>query len=280
MADQERIKFVSLLAKELKDGSVHLPSLPDVVIKIRDLLEQDRCDFKQVSQVVSMDPALVSRLLVFANSAYHNRGEARIENVDAAIGRLGFETVRNTALSMAVKQLYLAKQHKNILEPLRRLWLNSMKLSSMSLALGKLDSELNEETAFMCGLLHEVGKLYILTKVKDFPEFLGVRETLDSVLEEWHPQVGRCIVEDWGFPDEVVKSVEPQEFIDKHTHLPPSMADVLLVASLMLEAGESQVLDYQGISSAVKLGITDEALPSLWDDYKEQLASVGQAMKY
>ena len=150
----------------------------------------------------------------------------------------------------------------------------------MALVLWKLDSEINEDNAFMCGLLHEVGKLYILTKVKDFPEFLGARETLDSVLEEWHPQVGRCIVEDWGFTDDVVQSVEPGEFIDKHTHLPPSMPDVLLVASLMLDAGESQPLDFQGISSAVKLGITDEALPSLWDAYKEKLASVGQAMSY
>lgn len=75
-----------------------------MVLKIRALLERDDCDFARVSQAISVDPVLVSKLFVFTNSAYYNRANIKIDTLDAAIGRLGFEVVRNTAMSMAMKQ--------------------------------------------------------------------------------------------------------------------------------------------------------------------------------
>ena len=106
MDQSDHFRFVSLLGLELENGDIRLPSLPDVVMKIRKMLESDDCDFEKISQAVSVDPVLVSRLFVFANSAYYNRANIKIETLDAAIGRLGFEVVRNTAMSLAMKQLY------------------------------------------------------------------------------------------------------------------------------------------------------------------------------
>ena len=69
MENSDQFRFVSLLALELENGDISLPSLPDVVLKIRKLLESDTCDFERVSQAVSVDPVLVSRLFVYSNSA-------------------------------------------------------------------------------------------------------------------------------------------------------------------------------------------------------------------
>ena len=67
MSKEDQFRFVSLLALELENGDIALPSLPDVVIKIRNMLESDNADFDQISQAVSVDPVLVSRLFVFAS---------------------------------------------------------------------------------------------------------------------------------------------------------------------------------------------------------------------
>lgn len=79
MSKQDQFRFVSLLALELQNGDIVLPSLPDVVMKIRQMLESETAGFNQVSQAVSLDPVLVSRLFVFANSAYYSRGNVKVE---------------------------------------------------------------------------------------------------------------------------------------------------------------------------------------------------------
>lgn len=277
MPNKQQFEFVQQLARELTAGDISLPSLPDVVIKIRNLLEEENCDFGKVSKVVSVDPALVSRLFVFANSAYHNQTGEKIDSLESAISRLGLELVRNTAMSLAVKQLLLAEKHKSIVQHIRKVWARSMQYSCMSHAVAAHKGDVNHETAFMCGLLHEVGKLYILTKAKDFPEFLGDQDSFNDVLEEWHSQVGRCIVESWGFPQPVVESMLPDEFLDEHTHLPPEPVDVVFVAGKLLHEGDGETQDLGAVPACQKLGINEDSKHQISGAYQEKLASVRQS---
>ena len=214
MTRDDQFRFVSLLGLELENGDITLPSLPDVVIKIRNMLEKDNADFVQISQAVSVDAVLVSRLFVFANSAYYNRANVKIDTLEGAIGRLGFEVVRNTAMSIAMKQLYEAEKHSHSAKQLRAVWARGMKLSCMAYAVAKRRPDLNEETAFLCGLLHDVGKLYIITKAEEFPDLLGDAKSMQAVFDEWTAQISKSIIESWGFPDPVVESADPDSYAD------------------------------------------------------------------
>ena len=209
MDKSDHFRFVSLLALELDNGDISLPSLPDVVIKIRELLERDDVDFDRASQAISVDPVLVSKLFVYANSAYYNRANIKIETLDGVIGRLGFEVVRNTAMSLAMQQLYNSDKHESTKNQQRKIWARGMKLSSMAFAIAQKHPTLNQETAFLCGLMHEVGKLYILTKAGDFPELLGDAKSLNLVFDEWNPQITKSIIESWGFSDEIANTADP-----------------------------------------------------------------------
>ena len=162
----DKFRFVSLLALELENADIELPSLPDVVMKIRNMLDNDNADFDKISKAISIDPVLVSRLFVYANSAFYNRANVKIDSLDGAIARLGVEVVRNTAMSLAMKQLYNSDKHNGASKHLRAVWARGMKLSSMAFAVSSLAPQLNNETSFLCGLIHEVGKLYILTKAR------------------------------------------------------------------------------------------------------------------
>jgi len=278
MKTDDRFRFVSLLALELENGDITLPSLPDVVMKIRGLLEQENCDFEQVSNAVSVDPVLVSRLLLFANSAYYNRANLKIESLDSAIGRLGFEVVRNTAVSLAIKQLYLAEKHRHLGKHLKKIWARGMKMSSMSFAIAKTRPEINEETAFMCGLLHDVGKLYILTKVQDFPDFLGEEKALETVLVEWNSQVGKSIIESWGFPEDVAESADPGSYLESHTHLEPKLVDVVHAAALLIDGSQDDSLQFDEDPSMVRLGLTEEKVVNVLEVYRNKLKSVQQSL--
>jgi len=259
--NDQRFQFVRQLSEDLASGEISLPSFPAVVVKIRKLLEDKECDFGLISRAVSADVVLVSRLLVFANSAYHNRSEDKIESLEAAVARLGIELVRNT-----------------IVGHLRGIWARSMRFASASFAIAQYSEDVNEESAFICGLLHEIGKLYILTKAKNFPDFLGDDNSIEEVLHSWHSQVGRCIVESWGFSQEIVESMDSAEFLEEHTHNAPTLVDVVYAAKCLLGADEESWPEQIVKPSFQKLGLDEARLKQVAASYQEKLSAVQQSL--
>lgn len=279
MEKSDQFRFVSLLALELDNGDISLPSLPDVVLKIRRMLERDDCDFGRISQAVSVDPVLVSKLFVFANSALYNRANVKIEDLDTAIGRLGFEVVRNTAMSLAMKQLYDSDKHQKTTKLQRKVWARGMKLSSMAFAVAQKHPNLNQESAFLCGLMNEIGKLYILTKAEDFPEFLGNPSSLNLVLEQWNPQISKSIIESWGFPEEIIESADPATYVDHDPESVPSLVDVIVVAKLLVDSSEAKLeQQFEEDPSCRKLGIDEDSAAVLMSGYREKLQSMQQSL--
>lgn len=279
MKNEDQFRFVSLLALELENGDISLPSLPDVVLKIRRMLESDDCDFQQISKAVSVDPVLVSRLFVFANSAYYNRANVEIETLDAAIGRLGFEVIRNTAMSLAMKQLYASEKHSHAANYLKSVWANGMKLSSMAHAVARLRSNLNEETAFLCGLMNEVGKLYIITKAEDFPDFIGDRKSFESVLEEWNAQVSKSIIESWGFSTAMAESADPEHYLDTSPESEVCYVDVVSVAKQVVNLSDDKLEErVEEDPSFAKLAITMDSMPEIMGAYRDKLTTMQQSL--
>ena len=228
---------------------------------------------------MSVDPVLVSRLFVFANSAYYNRANIKIETLDAAIGRLGFEVVRNTAMSLAMKQLYDSDKNGESARYQRAVWARGMKMSCMGHAVALALSDLNPETAYLCGLMHEIGKLYILTKAEDFPEFLGDPASLNAVLDEWNPQISKSIIESWGFPDEIAESSDPATYVDHDRSAAPTFVDVMVVARLMIDGkdGKLQTL-FEDDDSCIKLGIDEDTAADVMVAYRDKLQSMQQSL--
>ena len=277
--DNDEFRFVSLLALELENGDISLPSLPDVVLKIRKLLESEECTFELISQVVSVDPVLVSRLFVFANSAYYNRANIKAETLDAAISRLGFEVVRNTAMSLAMKQLYKTDTRDDVAQHVRNVWSRGIHLSCMAYAIARTQGQINQETAYLCGLMHDVGKLYILTKAEDFPEFLGEPDKLESVMEEWNPQVSKSIVESWGFPEEVVESTDPATYAHPNTEAKATLIDVMIAADLLLELGDDEPdFDITDHLSCIRLDLDVPSIAKVMTYYEMKLETVQQSL--
>jgi HD-like signal output (HDOD) protein len=278
MSKEDQFRFVSLLALELQNGDIALPSLPDVVMKIRQMLESAAADFEQISQAVSVDPVLVSRLFVFANSAYYNRANIEIETLDAAIGRLGFEVVRNTAMSLAMKQLYASEKHSHAAKQLRAIWARGMKLSCMSFAVAKRVPAINEETAFLAGLMHEVGKLYIVTKAEEFPDILGNPKSLQAMFDEWNAQISKSIIESWGFSEDMAESADPAQYLDDNLDNPPKLVDVVYVAKLLVDDADVEGLDLSEVPACVKIKIDKDTLPDVLGGYRDKLTSMQSSL--
>lgn len=273
MSADEQAQFLQQLAQDLNSKDIKLPSFPDVVIGIRTALEDPSCTADRLATVVKTDPVLVARLLMSANSAFHNRAGVEIVDLDLAVSRLGFEVVRNTAITLAVEQIFQASEHENVQELTKNLWNNSLSLASMSFVIARGTNSLNPDSAFLCGLLHDIGKLYILTKAKDFPGLLGDDESLATVQQQWSASVGKSIIEAWGFPSDIADSAEIEENLSS-ADANASLVDVVYLAKQLIEFDEEAANQADFEAPASKLNVNAESLPALKEAYTMHAASM------
>jgi len=278
MSAEEQTRFLQELAEDLNSKNIELPSFPDVVISIRTALEDPACSSERLAEVVRTDPVLVARLLMSANSAFHNRAGIEITDLNLAISRLGFEVVRNTAITLAVEQIFSSSQHKELNAAVGEIWSNSLSLASMSFVIARNSGTVNPDNAFLCGLLHEIGKLYILTKAQDFPALMGDEESLETVMQQWYSSVGRSIVEAWGFSADIADSLETDEHLADDTGAAPSLVDVLFIAREVLADPENQELGDACEAPAIRLKINSERLPAIHEEYGVHSASMRQSV--
>lgn len=275
MSADEQARFLQGLAEDVNSRNISLPSFPDVVIKIRTALEDPTCTPDRLSDVAKSDPVLVSRLLQSANSAFNNRAGIEIVDLNLAISRLGFEAVRNTAIALAVEQLFNASKHDELKDHLRAIWSQSVALSSMCYVLAG-SSNLNPDNAFLCGLLHNIGKLYILTRARDFPDLLGNPDSLNAMMDQWHEVVGKSIVDAWGFPSEIGDSLQLEENMRDNGGSPPTLVDVVFVSEALVADGEAET-DLTAPQFA-KLKVNDDSLERVRESYELHASSMRQAL--
>jgi HD-like signal output (HDOD) protein len=278
MSANEQTKFLQELAESLNSKDIELPSFPDVVINIRTALEDPTCSAERLAEVVRTDPILVTRVLISANSAFHNRAGIEIVDLGLAISRLGFETVRNTAITLAVDQIFRAGEHDDLKDRLKELWNNSISLSSMCYSLAQKTGTVNSDNAFLCGLLHEIGKLYILTKARDYPELLGNEESLNSVIAQWCPSVGRSIVQAWGFPEEIAETMDGDGAADDQTSAGASLVDVVIGARMLVDDAEWTLAADPLHPSIARLNVDADNFPQLAKSYEMYVQSMRQSI--
>ena len=277
MSADETAKFLEGLAKDLNSRKIALPSFPDVVIRIRSALEDPTCTADRLAGVAKTDPVLVSRLLISANSAFHNRAGVSIVDLNLAISRLGFEAVRNTAIALAVEQIYNASKRTELRDRMKKLWSRSISLSSMCYVLATGKEHIKPDNAFLCGLLHEIGKLYILNKARDYPRLLGDDASLDKVLADWYPSIGKAIIESWGFPQDIADSMVVAETVHA-ARRSTTLADIVYAAIALLDAPD-ETLAKVPLHPAIARVITGiDAYAGIKETFDQHVLTVRQSV--
>jgi HD-like signal output (HDOD) protein len=263
----EQTRFLQQLAEDLNSKNIALPSFPDVVINIRTALEDPTCTSERLAEVVRTDAVLVARLLMSANSAFHNRAGIEIVDLNLAVSRLGFEVVRNTAITLAVEQIFEASEHESLKGAIKDIWSTSLSLASMSFVIARNSGALNPDNAFLCGLLHQVGKLYILTRAQDYPGLMGDKDSLDTIMSQWYESIGKSIVDAWGFPAEIANSLEIEENLSEDAAAPATLVDVVYTAQSVLADAEQLDSDENVQSCASKLSVTPDTYPGIQEAF-------------
>ncbi len=276
MSQNEYFELVQTLAGDLNKNDIKLPSFPDVVVRIRTALDDPDTTGTDIANILSVDAVLASRVLILANSTYHNPAGIKIEGLDAAVGRIGFEKVRTSAIAYAVEQLHASKGLEPLKDELRATWSFGMRLAAMSEVIARKCTKLDGDSAFIAGLLNRIGVLYLCTKYTDYPTLLQDAETRKSLIEEWAAPVGESIVANWNFPEEIQATLNPDEVETTRRRSTANLADVVTTAKNSLNGGEDT---WYETAEAKRLELTEEKVPAIMELYQQKLDSLASAVR-
>jgi HD-like signal output (HDOD) protein len=273
-------QFLSELAKEVSSGHVELPSFPDVAVRVRKVLADDNVSTEQIARVVGSDPGLVARVLTLANSMALNPNGRNVTEMKTAINRIGHNNVRTAAVSFAIAQLRRANELRQIAKELERLWQEATMVAALSYVVAARVKRINADESMLTGLLHNVGKIYILARAQRHTDLFKDPPVLAQVMRDWHANVGRAIVENWGFPEHLVEAVGEHEHIDRDVAR-PDVGDVLTVAVMMagFVGHEADLeLNMQGVKAFWRLGLDNDKCVHVMRDCVEEISALRTAL--
>jgi putative nucleotidyltransferase with HDIG domain len=271
--------FVSELAAEVSSGKVELPSFPDVAVRVRKTLADENVSNEQIARVVGSDAGLAARVFTLANSAALNRSGRSVADLKMAVNRIGHNNVRTAAVSFAIAQLRRAAELRHIAKELEEMWQEATTVAALAYATAAR-SGVNADECMLAGLLHNVGKIYILARAHRHNSLFKDPGALAQVIRDWHSNVGRAIVENWGFPEHIAEAVGEHENIDR-VNDKPDVTDVLTVAVMM--AGffghEADLeLNMQGVKSFWRLGLDNNKCVHVMRDCAEEISALRTAL--
>jgi HD-like signal output (HDOD) protein len=274
-------RLVDALTLELAGEKIDLPSFPDIAVRVRKALTNDQVGIDDVVRIVSAEPALAARLLQLANSAALNTTGKRVTDLRSAISRIGFNMARSATIAFAMSQLRRAEAYKGLEEPLAELWNRSTHVAAVSRVVAKRFTQVNADEALLAGLLHGVGKLYLLTRAARFPALLADADTYQRIVAEWHARVAQAILRNWEMAEEIVTAVVAGENAEREHEGTTDLTDVLGVGGALATLGpepRAEQMLFLGMPAARRMKLDARACGVALAESHDEISSLRQAL--
>ena len=257
--------------------TLELPNFPDVALKIRQAVGHPDIGASEVSQIVQADPVLATRLMQVANSPLY-RGWNDVQSVRDAIGRLGLESTRSLAISLAVKQLFKARSSM-VKNRIKALYQQSTYISAISYVLAQREENMDPERALFAGLIHDIGTIPILNYVDKHPQIAPSSDALEKTIENLKAPVGAILLGAWDFDQELIEMVETGNDWHRDNTGPVDYADIVLAAlwyALADTGSRSSLPPSNKVPALVKLGLDSDMQgdTSFLDEARDEIAVV------
>jgi len=261
-------------------GEIKLPTLPQIGIKFQKMMDKD-ANLQQIGEFLKQDVAISSTLISVSNSAYY-RGITENKNLGQAIGRLGLKSTKRYVDAICNRSLYATK-NKKFLGYLEKLWKHSLACAYVcqilddSLVTLDLDSD-----TFTMGLLHDIGKLFLLQIMAD----LQLKKKIGDQVEDsellntaniHHAKFGAALLKKWKFPESFIRIVSYHNNLEAADSISNALW-VVHFSNLMVKSmgfsldgiGDAQQkeIDLQDTESARHLGLD----ASMIEGFKDKLS--------
>ncbi len=190
------------------------PALSESISSINRIATSESEGVTQLSNAILKDVALTSKLLKVVNAAYYTQyGGGTISTVSRAVVTLGFDAVRNIALTLILFENLQNKEHAaNLKDQFVRSLYSAIIAKSLAHKIGVR----NAEEGFICALFHSLGKMlcmfYLLEEVEEINRTMALKNSSEesasiAILGMSYHDIGIGVAKAWNFPELIVHSM-------------------------------------------------------------------------
>ena len=231
----------ALLAKD-----VDLASIPDIYFQLRKVIDDISASGEHIAEVISRDPGISARLLKMVNSPIYGYG-GKIESLKDGVFIIGTRGLSELVLCMSLIDQF-KKFPVSIIKP-RQIWTHSIACGVIARVLASYRNDLNPDRCFVAGLLHDVGKLIMITrmpqKVKEISRVarknrIPVFQAEQKLLQWDHARLVSELFRTWNFPPELRDIVGNHHDLETaRDYLETSVVHIADIITIIWEYGSS-----------------------------------------
>ena len=211
--------FIEIINEYQESDEILLPVLDEIALNIQQEVAKDDADINRIERLICNDPSLTSQVLKTANSTFY-KGLSKVSTVLNAIIRLGAGEISNIVTFVTQKKNFYSKDPfcRNVME---ELWRHSAgcAVGAQWIAKESHSKELAHE-AFTAGLLHDIGKLFLIKVVEmiNLSEKTAIKpsaELLNEVMKNFHSERGYSLLINWNLPEiycDIARDHHSEEF--------------------------------------------------------------------
>lgn len=259
-----------------------LPHSPGNMMRISNLLRDENASTRVIAEAIGFEPELVMRIIRLANSPLYALLR-EVVSVNTAIDTIGTKEILNIVI-MELASATFARQIQN--SPVaKKIWEHSLAVAVIARELSRVMGLRGAEEVFTCGLLHDIGKLVLIShNNEDFMSLMEINEESELLWSEQklygynHAEVGSLVAKRWQLPEIICYSI-------LHHHDPSQSDQAALVTHIINTADMIANAEGHGLraedpakifdsESFIMLGLNETQLENVWNTAKQNINEV------
>ena len=245
--NRDAVTFGDMLANDVALGDIQLPGFAPVVLRVQQLLADEDTDIHDIAEAISLEPELAMLVLRMANAAAFNPSGVQARDLRMGVQRVGTRMVRAAVLAMVVQRLRSAEELRPLRDRLGAVWRRGVTVGSLAKALAQRTRIAPADSGLLIGLLHVVGRLYVLARMHSMPHLFEQDGVPEGLLDRWSDTVTGVLLLKWEVPRvfcEAIEAFQKRWETGDDQQGPPGLSDVLLVSQLLADLMPPSRADY------------------------------------
>ena len=215
-----------------KVGELNFPTSLDASRRVLKAVENPDIGLATLAKIVVSEPLLSAKVIRLANSVAMNPTNQVIRDVRMAVVRIGMDPIKALAMVLIMNQLRQSQRHSGIRQLSSRLWERSVNMAALAYVIAKKMTTLSPDEAMFAGIVHDLGRFYLLSQAVDYPELLENPAALAEAINDLEDRAIRMVFGELNLPGPVVEAVLASRNYGK-TMPPATLGDVLFIAGAL-----------------------------------------------
>ncbi|BDG07989.1 HDOD domain-containing protein [Anaeromyxobacter paludicola] len=280
-AEKLAAQLEQIVRKRIQEDSLVLPTLPSVVKRINEILQEPEVNLRRAAEVIEQDPVLAARALRAGGT-----GPGKKATVPEALGRMGPRAVRALLADAAGLKMFVSRDAK-IAGAARKLWEHSVAVGNMARDVSALSGYPDSPGAYVAGLLHDLGKYVVMAVLLELERQMTELYNQPWIeFEEWidvvgrtHRAVGMALAERWQLPDAIAKCIRDSSEYDNSDR--SALVNAVCFGNALAKKATlySGPVDADDVDALVMIGrsligVSDDVLKSLTMGLRERVSGL------